>query len=144
MVIKPEEKLVIIKKWIYKNGLSFNLKNFKAIHFSKNHNLLNSSIYFQINEKIEFVINSLFKSSILYQLGVYFDFRFLFIYYAKKIVVISYLVVIKIYILTKTTCRIEAKIIRQVINSYILLIIVYITLVWQLYKIQINKARNII
>ena len=51
--VKLQEVFTIVKKWIYENGLSFDLGKFEAIHFSKNLNLPNPSIYLWIGKETE-------------------------------------------------------------------------------------------
>lgn len=43
--VKLQEIFAIAEKWVYENGLSFDLGKFEAIHFSRKQNLPNLSIH---------------------------------------------------------------------------------------------------
>ena len=133
-----------VKKWVYENGLSFDLGKFEAIHFSRKRNLPNPSIHLRIGEETELVVTPVPKSSALLWLGVYFDSRLSFGNHAEKIAAKGRLAASGLHMLTKTTPGVEAEVMRRAVNSCILPILAYAAPAWWPGRTRINKAGHII
>ena len=133
-----------VKKWVYENGLSFDLGKFEAIHFSRKRNLPNPSIHLRIGEETELVVTPVPKSSALRWLGVYFDSRLSFVNHAEKMAAKGRLAATGLRMLTKTTWGVEAEVMRRAVNSCILPILAYAAPAWWPGKTRINKAGHTI
>ncbi len=143
-VVRPQKVLAMAKEWVYKNGLSFDLGKFEAVHFSRKHKLPNPPIQLHISQKTDLVVTPVHKSNALRWLRVYFDVRPSFVNHAEKMAARDRLAATGLHMLTQTTGGVEAEIMRRDVHACIFPILTYDAPAWWPGKTQINRAGSTI